>query len=286
MQYGVFIFPTEYAIPIDRLAALAEDRGFESLLVPEHPAIPYDRRTPYPPGEPLPREYWHCIDPFIALAYAARATSRIKLGTGICLVSEHEPITLAKTIASLDHLSGGRVLFGIGAGWLREEAELFGIDFERRWAITAERIAAMKRIWREDEPEYSGKHVAFEKIAVYPKPAQRSGPPVLLGAGSRWAKRRVAEWADGWMPNFISPSRMERGMAEIRAHCSAIGRDPATVSFTAFGVPPNPEVLRAYRDLGTDRVICMLPPAAEDEVVAALDRFHAAVREVEGQPVG
>lgn len=285
MHYGVFIFPTEYAIPIDRMAALAEDRGFESLLVPEHPAIPYDRRTPYPPGEPLPREYWHIIDPFVALAYAAKATSRIKLGTGICLVSEHEPITLAKTIASLDHLSGGRVLFGIGAGWLREEAELFGIDFERRWAITADRIKAMKTIWREDEPEYAGAHVSFEKIAVFPKPVQRPGPPVLLGAGSRWAKRRVAEWADGWMPNFISPARMERGMADIRANCAEIGRDPATVSFTAFGVQPNVDQLRAYRALGTDRVIFMLPAAPESEVLPALDRCLAAVREAEAEPV-
>jgi probable F420-dependent oxidoreductase len=285
MQYGVFIFPTEYSMPIDRLAELAEDRGFESLLVPEHPAIPYDRRTPYPAGEPLPREYWHVMDPFVALAYAARATSRIKLGTGICLVSEHEPITLAKTIASLDHLSGGRVLFGIGAGWLREEAELFGTDFERRWAITAERIAAMKTIWREDEPEYHGAHVAFEKIAVFPKPAQRPGPPVLLGAGSHWARRRVAAWADGWMPNFISPARMERGMADIRTNCAAIGRDPATVSFTAFGVPANAEVLRAYRQLGTDRVIHMLPAAPESEVLPALDGWLAAMREAEAEPV-
>lgn len=279
MHYGVFMFPTAYAIPIDRLAELAEDRGFESLFVPEHPAIPYDRRTPYPPGEPLPKEYWHIIDPFVALAYAAKATTRIKLGTGICLASEHEPVTLAKTVASLDHLSGGRVLFGIGAGWLREEAELLGTNFDKRWAITADRIKAIKRIWTEDEPEYHGKHVDFEKIAVYPKPAQKPHPPVLLGAGSRWARQRVAEWADGWMPNFINPGRMARGMEEIRGFCAERGRDPASISFSAFGVPPNADTLRAYDACGTDRVILMLPAAPESEVLPLLDRWVAARRE-------
>jgi probable F420-dependent oxidoreductase len=284
MEYAVFIFPTDEAIPIDRLAVLAEDRGFEALFVPEHPAIPYDRRTPYPPGEPLPREYWRIPDPFVALAYAARATTRLKLGTGICLLSEHEPITLAKTIASLDHLSGGRFLFGIGAGWLREEAELFGTDFDRRWAITADRVRAMRAIWREERPEYHGKHVNFEPIAVFPKPAQKEGPPVLLGAGSRWARQRVAEWADGWMPNFITPARMARGMEEIRAHCRESGRDPATVSFTAFGVPPDAETLRAYAALGTDRVIVMLPPKPEADILPILDRITAARIEAEATP--
>ena len=282
MQYAIFIFPTDEAIPIDRLAALAEDRGFEALFVPEHPAIPYDRRTPYPPGEPLPREYWRCPDPFVTLAFAAKATTRLKLGTGICLVSEHEPITLAKQIATLDHLSGGRFLFGIGAGWLREEAELFGIDFERRWAITADRIRAMRALWREERAEYHGKHVDFEPLAVFPKPAQQAGPPVLLGAGSRWARQRVAEWADGWMPNFITPARMARGMEEIRAHCQERGRDPSTVSFTAFGVPPDAETLRAYAALGTDRVIVMLPPKPEADILPLLDRITATRKEAEG----
>jgi probable F420-dependent oxidoreductase len=284
MQHALMIFATEYAIPIDRLAAIAEDRGFESLFVPEHPAIPYDRRTPYPPGEPLPKEYWHIIDPFIALAYAARVTTRLKLGTGICLVSEHEPIQLAKTVASLDHLSGGRFIFGIGAGWLREEAELFGIDFDKRWAITADRIRAMKTIWTEDEPEYHGKHVDFEKIAVYPKPVQKPHPSVLIGAGSRWARQRVVDWADGWMPNFITPARMVRGMAEIRARAAEKGRDPKTISFTAFGVPPDADTIRAYEEAGTDRVIFVLPPRSEDEVLPVIDRISAAIREASATP--
>jgi len=279
MDYGLIMFPTEYAIPIDRLAVLAEDRGFESLFAPEHPAIPYDRRTPYPVGEPLPKEYWHIIDPFVALAYAARATTRLKLGTGICLVSEHEPIQLAKAVASLDHLSGGRFLFGVGAGWLREEAELFGIDFEKRWAITADRVRAMKRIWTEDEPEYHGKHVDFEKIAVYPKPVQKPHPPVLLGAGSRWARQRVVDWAEGWMPNFVTPSRLARGMAEIRTYAAERGRDPDSISTSAFGVPPDADILRQYDQLGCTRAIFIVPPVPESEVLPILDRCTAAMRE-------
>ncbi len=279
MDFGAIIFPTDYAIPVDRLAELLEDRGFESLWVPEHPAIPVDRRTPYPPGEPLPREYWSALDPFVALAYAGRATKRLKLGTGICLVPERDPIQLAKTVASLDLLSGGRVLFGIGGGWLGEEMELFGTAFEKRWAVTRERVLAMKRLWTEEEPEYHGKYVDFPKVKVFPKPVQKPHPPILIGAGSRWARHRVVDYADGWMPNFITPPRLARGIEDIRQRAGEKGRDTSEISFTAFGGQPDADTIRAFAEAGAHRVIFGLPPAPEAQILPLLDTMTNVMHE-------
>jgi probable F420-dependent oxidoreductase len=284
MQFGVIIFPTEYAIPIDRLAELAEDRGMESLWVPEHPAIPVDRTTQYPPGEPLPAEYWNALDPFVALAFAAKATRRLRLGTGICLIPEREPIVTAKAISTLDLLSGGRVILGIGGGWLGEEMALFGSEFDKRWAITRERIQAMKRLWTDEEPEFHGKFVDFPKLKFFPKPVQKPHPPILIGAGSRWARQRVVDWADGWMPNMIDPARFARGLDDIRRRAAEKGRDMSTISATAFGVRPEPEIIRAFAEAGAQRVICVLPPRPEAVVLPVLDRFAAVAREFEALP--
>ncbi|MHB8574493.1 MAG: LLM class F420-dependent oxidoreductase [Dehalococcoidia bacterium] len=273
MDFGALIFPTDYAIPVDRLAELLEDRGFESIWVPEHPAIPVDRRTPYPPGEPLPKEYWSALDPFVALAFAARATKRLKLGTGICLVPERDPIQLAKSVASLDLLSGGRVVFGIGGGWLGEEMELFGTAYDKRWAVTRERVLAMKRLWTEAEPEYHGRYVNFPPIKVFPKPVQKPHPPVLIGAGSRWARQRVVDWADGWMPNFITPERMARGLDDIRRRAAEKGRDMSTISATAFGSPHTADAVRGFAEAGAQRVVFSLPSESEAEILPRIDRL-------------
>ena len=200
MKYGCFIFATDYAIRPDELARALEERGFESFWVPEHTHIPASRRSPWPGGTPLPEEYWHTLDPFVALGAAAAVTSRLRLGTGICLVIERDPITLAKEVASLDWISRGRVLFGVGGGWNPEEMENHGTDFTSRWKVLRERIAAMKEIWTRDEAEFHGKHVNFDKIWSYPKPVQKPYPPILMGGAGPHARQRAAEFDGHWMP--------------------------------------------------------------------------------------
>ena len=197
MHYGVFIFPTDYSIRIDELARAAEERGFESLFVTEHTHIPTSRRSPFAGGGPLPKEYAHTLDPFIGLTAAAAVTQRLKLGTGICLVVEHDPIVLAKTIASLDLLSNGRFLFGIGAGWNAEEMEHHGTVFKTRFRLLRERILAMREIWTKEAAEFHGEFVNFDPIWSYPKPVQKPHPPVLLGGESGHTLQRIVDFCDG-----------------------------------------------------------------------------------------
>ncbi len=217
MELGLFIFPTEYTLDPARLARLAEERGFERLLFPEHTHIPAARESPYPGGGELPREYWHTHDPFVALATAAAVTSRIKLGTGICLVIERDPIVTAKEVASLDVLSGGRFLFGVGAGWNREEMRNHGTDPRRRFSIMRERVEAMKALWTEDEASYSGEHVSFERVWSWPKPVQSPHPPVLVGGNGEKVLDRVLAYGDEWLPNRIrSVESFAERIAELR----------------------------------------------------------------------
>ncbi|MDR7532408.1 MAG: LLM class F420-dependent oxidoreductase [Armatimonadota bacterium] len=200
MKFGVIIFPTDYSISPVELGRAAEERGFESIWFPEHTHIPTSRRSPWPGGGELPREYSHSLDPFVALAAVAGVTSQIKLGTGICLVVERDPIILAKEVASLDHLSGGRFLFGIGGGWNLEEMENHGTNPNTRWRLLRERVLAMKRIWTEDAAEYHGRFVNFDPIWSWPKPIQKPHPPVIIGGNGPRTLQRVIEYGDGWMP--------------------------------------------------------------------------------------
>ena len=200
MKYGIIIFPIENAIPLVQLAVAAEQRGFDALLLPEHTHIPTSRRSPYIGGGDLPPEYRRIPDPFIALAGVAAATSKIKLGTAVCLVVEHDPIVLAKQVATLDRLCGGRFIFGVGAGWNAEEMANHGTDFKTRWKLLRERVGAMKAIWTQEEPEYHGELVNFDPIWSYPKPAQKPHPPVFLGGHGSAAIKRVIDYCDGWMP--------------------------------------------------------------------------------------
>ena len=277
MKLGVFVFSTDESIHPATLARAAEERGFESLWLPEHAHVPTSRETPYPPAADgrLPRQYTRIYDPFVALSMAAAVTSRIKLGTGICLVSQREPIKLAKAVASLDRLSDGRFLFGIGAGWLREEMEALGTDFEQRWKLTADRIAAMKACWTQEETRFEGEHVQIPSTWVFPKPVQQPHPPIYVGAGSRWARQRVVEWADGWMPNYTKPEFIGKGMADLERRAEQAGRDPSTIEVTVFGAPIDD--LDAYRELGVDRCILGLPYAGEAEILSSLDRYAEAL---------
>jgi len=282
MKYGIAMFPTDYAIQADELAREMEARGFESLWLPEHTHIPASRRSPWPGGGDLPREYWHTLDPFVALGAAAAVTKTLMLGTGICLVIERDPITLAKEVASLDHISRGRVLFGIGGGWNAEEMEHHGTPFAERWKILRERIAAMKAIWTQDEAEFHGKYVNFDKLWSYPKPVQKPHPPILMGGAGPHARQRAADFDGHWMPiggrAYSEP--VAESIADFRARAEKAGRDPAAVTVSIFGVPPDETKLTALRDAGVARVVFFVPSAIADTVLPLLDGYAAVAKKV------
>ncbi|HEY7601976.1 MAG TPA: LLM class F420-dependent oxidoreductase [Methylomirabilota bacterium] len=279
MQIGAFIFPTEYSIRIDELARALEERGFESLFVTEHTHIPASRRTPWPGGGTLPKEYAHTLDPFIGLMAAASATSRLRVGTGICLVIEHDPIVLAKVVASLDLLSNGRVLFGVGAGWNAEEMEHHGTAFPTRFRVMRERIQAMKAIWTQDEAEFHGEFVNFDRLWSYPKPVQRPHPPVILGGGGRHTLRRVVEFCDGWFPQGRrGADAVLAELEELRAEARRAGRDPKMISVSVFGGKADAATVERYREAGIDRVVVPLPSEGRERVLPLLDQHAALLR--------
>ena len=278
MKYGLLIFQTDYAIRPDDLARAAEERGFESLFFPEHTHIPASRRSPWPGGPKRPEEYWHTTDPFVALAMAAAVTERLKVGTGICLAIERDPITLAKEVASLDFLSRGRFLFGIGGGWNAEEMENHGTDFKQRWKLLRERVEAMKAIWQHENAEYHGELVSFEPIWSWPKPVQKPHPPILLGGHGPKALARVVRYCDGWMPIAVRGGDLLGGIRELRRLASEAGRDPASLSVSVFAAPADEAVLGGYREAGVERAIFALPPAPADKVMPILDRYAGFLR--------
>jgi probable F420-dependent oxidoreductase len=280
MDFGVTIFATDYTIPVDRLARAAEERGFESLWLPEHTHIPTSRRSPWPGGAALPKEYWHTHDPFVALAVAATVTERLKVATGICLLVERDPITTAKEVATLDVLSGGRFLFGIGGGWNAEEMESHGTVFRTRWKLLRERVQAMKRIWTEDEPSFQGELVQIAPMWAWPKPVQKPHPPVILGGHGPRALARVVEYADGWLPISVRAGDLGDGIKALRALAKEKGRDPDSISISVYGVPPDPDTLKWMRDAGVQRGIFALPSADADKVLGLVDRAAAAMRQV------
>ena len=273
MHYGVCVFPTDYSIRIDELARAAEERGFESLFVTEHTHIPASRRTPFPGGGELPKEYSHTLDPFVGLTAAAAATRTLKVGTGICLIIEHDPITTAKEIASLDLLSGGRFLFGIGAGWNAEEMENHGTAFKTRFRLLRERVLAMKEIWTKDAAEFHGEFVNFDPIWAWPKPVQKPHPPVLLGGESGHTLQRVVDFCDGWFPRGRAAATILPGLTDLKARAARAGRDMKTISVSVFGAKPDEATLRTYAEAGITRAILRLPSEPRDGVLALLDRY-------------
>ena len=277
MDIGITMFSTDYSIRIDELAREAEARGFESLFVPEHTHIPASRRSPWPGGAELPRDYWHTLDPFVGLAAAAAVTTRLRLGTGIALLTERDPILTAKESATLDLLSDGRFELGIGAGWNAEEMENHGTAFADRFRVMMDRALAIKAIWTADEPEYHGDFVDFEPIWSWPKPVQRPHPPILLGGESRHSLRRIVRHLDGWMPRarrgFDAPSEMAR----LRRFAEEAERDPDTVNVSVFAPPANAQTMESYREAGVKRAILGLPSEGRDEALARLDRLSALI---------
>ncbi len=267
MKFGIAIFPTDYAISMTELGPAVEERGFESLWVAEHSHIPVSRSTPWVGGAELPKQYWHTLDPFAALTAAAVATRTLMLGTGICLVIERDTIHTAKSVASLDHLSGGRFLFGIGGGWNREEMASHGTRYETRWRLLREQVEAMKEIWTKEESEYHGALVSFDRMWCWPKPVQQPHPPVLLGGNGPNTLRRLVRYADGWMPNrgdFFAR------IPELQRMAEEAGRGPIPVS--TYGGSGGAAEIERLRDAGIERLIWYVPPDGRD---AALHRLEA-----------
>jgi probable F420-dependent oxidoreductase len=273
MHVGIFYFPTDYGIDIRELARAAEERGFESLLLPEHTHIPTSRRTPYPGGGELPRAYSHTHDPFVALSFAAAATTKILLGTGICLIPQRDPIVTAKSVASLDQLSSGRFLFGIGGGWNVDEMENHGAHYETRFKLLRERILAMKALWTQEEAAFHGEMVNFDPVWSYPKPAQRPHPPILLGGWSDHTLKRVVEFCDGWLPIARPGFNPKEAVAQLRKAALTAGRDFKTLSISVFGAPADEAILSEYREVGIQRALLAIPDLARDQILGVLDKY-------------
>ena len=279
MSVGVSTPLPAYTVDPAFMAKKAEELGFESIWYAEHAAVPVESNSPFPAtGGEIPWTYSHFTDPYIALARASGATSTIKLGTGITLVPERNPLLLAKEIASLDRFSGGRFLFGIGTGWLREETEIFGGDFEHRWSQTREALEVMKELWTKDEAEYHGKYYNFPPVKSYPKPAQQPHPPIIIGGMARNVLRRIVSHGDGWLPNRVTPAEVEDSRKRLDAMAAEVGRDPKSITISVYGQPADGPTVRSYLDAGADRVVVRPDHVANEyEMGKQLERMAEAV---------
>jgi len=273
MRVGVSYFPTDYGIDIRELARAAEERGFDSLFLPEHTHIPKSRRTPFPGGGDLPKAYSHTHDPFVALSFAAAATRKILLGTGICLIPQRDPIVTAKCVASLDQLSNGRFVFGIGGGWNVDEMENHGARYETRFKLMRERILAMKALWTEQEAAFHGEMVNFDAVWLYPKPMQQPHPPILLGGSSDYTLKRVVEFCNGWFPIARPGFKPKEAVERLRRVASAAERDFSTLTISVFGAPADNAALTEYRDAGIHRAVLPIPDLTRDEIMGLLDKY-------------
>ena len=273
MHHGVVLFQDDFAMRPDEAACAAEERGFESIFFVDHTHIPVRRTTPYPLGGELPKDYYHNHDILVAMSYAAAVTKKIKIGSGICLVIERDPITLAKEVATLDRLSGGRVLFGIGGGWNAEEMEHHGTDFKKRWRVLRERVLAMKEIWTKEEAEFHGEFVKFDKIWSHPKPVQKPHPPVIMGGDGPKTFDRVIEFGNGWMPISRPGQNPVTKIPALRQQAERAGRDPKSISIGIFFAKPEKAALDGLRTAGVNRAIFGLPSEGRDAILPKLDAY-------------
>jgi probable F420-dependent oxidoreductase len=279
MNIGTSVPLPAYTIDPAFMAKKAEELGFESIWYAEHPAVPVQSASPFPAtGGEIPWTYSHFTDPYIALARASGVTRTIKLCTGITLIPERNPLLLAKEIASLDRFSGGRFLLGIGTGWLREETELMGGDFEHRWTQTREAIEVMKALWTHDEAEYHGRYFNFPAVRSFPKPAQKPHPPIIIGGHAKNVLRRVVAHADGWLPNRSTPAEIEKSRGQLEAMAKEVGRDPRSISISVYGQLPDRTVVQSFLNAGADRVVVRPEHVeTEAEMGAQLERMAEAV---------
>ncbi len=279
MSIGTSIPLPAYTLDSAYMARKAEELGFESIWYAEHPIVPVTSASPFPStGGEIPETYSHFTDPYIALARASAVTSTIKLCTGITLIPERNPLLLAKEISALDRYSGGRFVLGIGTGWLREETEIMGGDFDHRWTQTRESLEVMKELWTKEEAEYHGRYFDFPPVKSYPKPVQKPHPPILIGGLARNVLRRVVAHADGWLPNRVTPAQVEDSRAQLDAMAAEAGRDPASLNISVYGQEPDRSLVQSFLDAGANRVV--IRPEfcdTEDDMGRELERIAEAV---------
>ena len=283
MHFGASMFFTDYSMSPADLAVALEERGFESVWAPEHSHIPISRKSPTPGGGDLAKHYYDVMDPFVTLTAAAMATKTLKIGTGVCLVNQRDPIQTAKLVASIDQISGGRFLFGIGVGWNQDEMENHGTVFASRAKLVRERVEAMKEIWTKSKAEYHGEFVNFDPMMTWPKPVQKPHPEVIVGGAFPHAARRAVRYGDGWIPlagRMGEDSDVFTIVPKFRQMLKEAGRDPTTYPISLFSSPEDIEVLKRYRDLGITRVAVSVPSAKADVVLPILDRWAALMRQL------
>ncbi len=282
MQFGAAMFFTDYSMSPTELARALEERGFESVWAPEHSHIPLSRRTPFPGGGDLPKRYYDCMDPFVTLTAAAAATTTLKIGTGVCLVNQRDPIQTAKQVASLDQISAGRFLFGVGVGWNADEMENHGTAFETRAKLVRERIEAMKAIWTQSKAEYHGEFVNFDPMMAWPKPVRKPHPPVIVGGAFPHGARRALRYGDGWIP--IAGHKgfdLARLMERFKQLAAEVGRDPAEVPLSFFGGVDDIDLIKRNRDLGIARTVVSLDSDKADKILPVLDRWAEIMRQTQ-----
>ena len=279
MRFGLCTFPTDYSMPFPDLAVAAEERDFESIWVAEHSHIPVSRKTPFPGGGDLPKMYYDVMDPFVCLASAATATKRLKVATGVCLLIQRDPIQTAKQVASLDRISNGRFLFGIGGGWNAEEMANHGTRFDSRFRLLRERVEAMKAIWTQEKAEYHGELVDFDPVFAWPKPVQKPYPPIHVGGAFPGAARRAIRYGDGWIP-VGDPQGSLAHMPELRKIAEEAGRDPASIEVSIYYCPPDRDLLARLRDGGIARAIFAVPSEPREKVLPILDHYRSVVQQI------
>ena len=278
MDAGAAIFFTDYSIGPAALGRALEERGIGSLWAPEHSHIPLSRASAFPQGGDLPKKYYDVMDPFVTLAAAAAVTTKLEVATGVCLVVQRDPIQTAKAVASLDQVSGGRFLFGIGAGWNADEMENHGTEYKSRFKRMREQVLAMKEIWTKDEAQFHGQHVNFDPIWSWPKPAQKPHPPVLLGGESGHTLQRVVDFCEGWFPRGRAGDVILAGLKDLKARAARAGRDVKTISVSVFGAKPDEATLETYAGAGITRSILRLPSEGRDVILPLLDQYAKLIR--------
>jgi probable F420-dependent oxidoreductase len=284
LDFGAAMFFTDYSMTPAELGRALEERGFESVWAPEHSHIPLSRKTPFPGGGEMPKKYYDAMDPFVTLTAAAMATKKLKVGTGVCLVAQRDPIQTAKLVASIDQVSGGRFLFGIGNGWNQDEMEDHGTVFESRHKLARERVEAMKAIWTQTKPEYHGEFVNFGPMMAWPKPVQKPHPPVIVGGAFPYSARRAVRYGEGWIPHASRGTYAEIAdmMPQFRQMASEAGRDPDSIQITVWGPKQDADLMRRYEDLGVSRVVFSVESEKADTILPVIDGWAALMRKVNG----
>jgi probable F420-dependent oxidoreductase len=282
LAFGASMFFTDYSMTPAELGQALEQRGFESVWAPEHSHIPLSRKTPTPAGGELAKKYYDTMDPFVTLTVAAMATKTLKVGTGVCLVAQRDPIQTAKLVASIDQISGGRFLFGIGNGWNQDEMENHGTVFATRHKLARERVEAMKAIWTQTKPEYHGEFVNFDPMMTWPKPVQKPHPPVIVGGAFPYSARRAIRYGDGWIPQASRGSYTEIGdmIPKFREMATEAGRDPKSIEITVWFPKRDADLMKRYQDLGVSRVVCSLESEKADTILPVVDSWAELMRQV------